>query len=168
MILTNGDVLGIDIGNVITEGGNEMFSPQFLNARQMPGAFESIQKLVTEIFGPEKVFLVSKCGVNMQRKTVEWLRHHKFYELTGVKEDHVHFCLERHQKAAICQKLRITIFIDDRLEILGYLTKVDPPKTALYLFKPNEKEVRKYSQFRPYVKGVESWEEVVQNLFMLK
>jgi hypothetical protein len=149
LILTNGDVLGIDIGNVITEGGNEMFSSQFLSARQMPGAFGAIKKLVTEIFGPEKVFLVSKCGVKMQDKTREWLQHHNFYGLTGVKEDHVHFCLERHKKATICQKLRITIFIDDRLEVLGHLTKVDPPKTALYLFKPREQEVRKYEQFRP-------------------
>lgn len=168
MILTHRDVLGIDIGNVITEGGNEMFSPQFLNARQMPGAFESIKKLVTEIFGPEKVFLVSKCGPKMQQKTVEWLRHHNFYELTGVKEDHVRFCLERHDKAVICQKLRITIFIDDRLEVLGYLTKVDPPKTALYLFKPSEREVQRNAEFRPHVIRVESWKEAVKNLFILK
>ena len=167
MILTNGDILGIDIGNVITEGGNEMFGAQFLNTRQMPSAFEAVKELVANVFGPEKVFLVSKCGVKMQEKTREWLRHHKFYELTGVREDHVHFCLERHQKATICQKLRITIFIDDRLEILGHLTKVDPPKTALYLFKPNEREVRKYAKFRPYVVRVESWEELVRNLFML-
>lgn len=158
------EILGIDIGNVITQVGNEIFSPNFLEAKQMPGAFEGIRKLVSSRFGPDNVFLVSKCKDRMQKRTAEWLKHHNFYEVTGVREDHVHFCFERHEKAPICLRFGINIFIDDRLEILDHLHITLPSPKSLLLFQGKEREIARYSESLKLVTQVESWEEVLREL----
>ena len=152
-------MLGIDIGYVLIAGGNEIFTDKFLSAPAVPGAFETVRELVEKRFGAN-VHLVSKCSYNMQRKTREWLKDHRFYELTGVSQDHVWFCYERYQKDGICQRLGITHFIDDRLEILGSLTTVG----NLYLFQPRTREVQQFAQYLIKVKQVNSWAEIAREL----
>ncbi|HSX24635.1 MAG TPA: hypothetical protein VLG69_01580 [Candidatus Andersenbacteria bacterium] len=153
------EILGIDIGGVITAGGNEMFTDNFLEVQAMPDCFEVIQRLVTERFG-ERVYLVSKCGMRMQQKSVEWLCHHNFFDLTGVKSDHVEFCQHRSGKAPICDRLGITHFIDDRLEVLGYLTSV----SNIYLFRPKPSEVNRFSHHLPKVRQMNSWRDILKEL----
>jgi hypothetical protein len=91
----------------------------------------------------------------VQSKTLRWLKHHRFYELTGVKLRHVHFCLEREAKAVICRKLRITHFIDDRLDVLLNLKTV----SNLYLLQAvddvNDAELARHSIHR-----VRNWQEI--------
>ena len=152
-------VLGVDIGGVITKGGNEIFTDAFLESPQMGGAFEAVRMLVANRFG-NNVYLVSKCGENMQKKTRLWLSHHRFYEVTGIPESHVRFCLERHQKASICEELGITHFVDDRLEVLGSLTTV----SNLYLFQPRPNEMRRFAHFLNRVRQVNAWEEILREL----
>lgn len=155
----NEEVLGIDIGGVITAGGNEMFTEDFLAVQVMPDCFEVIKRLVAEKFG-ERVYLVSKCGTRMQQKSSEWLAHHKFFDLTGVTSDHVVFCKDRSGKAPICERLGITHFVDDRLEVLGYLTSV----RNLYLFQPKPNEVHRFSHHLPKVRKMNSWQEILKEL----
>lgn len=157
------EILGIDIGNVITAGGNEVFTPDFLTGPAMPGAFEAIKKLV-EKFGRAHVWLVSKCGQQTETRTVQWLEHHGFFESTDVCRGHVIFCRKRHEKAPICERIGITHFIDDRLEVLSHMTFIDPPM-KLYLFKPRPSEVEKFFRFLPHVIRVESWEAVLNKFF---
>lgn len=89
-------------------------------------------------------------------KTRNWLRMQNIYQQTGIDPDQVWFCLERNEKAEICKVLGITHFIDDRLEVLGYLTSV-PHKVLL---RPNPREVERFPQFLPSVTRVQSWNEV--------
>ena len=127
----------------------------------MGGAFEAVRMLVANRFG-NNVYLVSKCGENMQKKTRLWLSHHRFYEVTGVPESHVWFCLKRDEKAGICEKLGVTHFVDDRLEILGSLRDIVEHR---YLFRPKSNEVRRYAHFLDGVlQQVQTWEEVLQYL----
>ncbi len=154
-------VLGVDIGGVIIDRINDgtdtsFFSENYLHTTEVPGVFEALRRLVAEKFG-DKVFLVSKCGQRTSDKTLAWLEYHDFHRITGVGSDAVHFCRERHQKAPICQKLGITHFVDDRLEILGRLATV----STLYLFQPNSKEIRKFAQFLSRVHQVQSWQEIL-------
>ena len=62
----------------------------------------------------------------MQAKTLAWLDAVDFYSRTGLDKSHVEFCLERRDKAVICQKLEITLFIDDRVPIMQILRSVVP------------------------------------------
>lgn len=101
--------------------------------------------------------LVSKCSEPTQARTREWLKHHRFFEQTGISTGNLHFCLERQEKAIICKDLKITHFIDDRLEVLSYLIDITP---HLYLFSPNSSEMSEYKKHLRKVRQVESWLEL--------
>lgn len=119
-------ILGLDIGNVIIGGrgedtsfiGKSVTPEELLKTPEVRGAFAAIQKLVP-LF--EAVHLVSKAYPNTQRKTREWLKGKDFFTRTGVKEENMHFCLERPEKRLICEQQRIDIFVDDRWDILDSL-----------------------------------------------
>jgi len=152
--------IGVDIGNVIIGGdtdNNAMFSDQYLMAPELPGAIETIAWLNQRSPFRGRVFLVSKCGENVQRKTWEWLAGRKFYEVTGVAEANVRFCEHRNEKAPIAKQLALTHFVDDRLEILKYL---DGICASRFLFRGKAKEIKEHLDALRTVTPVESWKEL--------
>ncbi len=94
-----------------------------------PGAFDAVRDIV-ELFDGD-AWLVSKCGKTVQDKTKRWLRHWNFYGETGLKPENLRFCLKRPEKAGHCKQLKLTYFIDDRLDVLEHLQGIVP---NLYLF----------------------------------
>ena len=104
-----------------------------LKVPAVEGAFEGVSRLVRAFSG--RVWLVSKCGSNIQRRTLKWLEAHDFWTHTGVAEDHVRFCKERPQKALATRQLGLTHFIDDRSDVLEALDGVVGNR---YLFRPAE------------------------------
>jgi hypothetical protein len=145
--------LGVDIGRVILdrEAGND--------GGFVEGSIEALVRLVDERFG-ERVHLVSKCGPNMQSRILNTFEFHRFYEQTGIARERVHFCRERHQKAPICTELDISIFIDDRVEVLNYLTSV----RRRIAFCPRFEEMRRHQRAdRPFVQAY-SWDDVLVDL----
>ncbi len=157
-------VLGVDIGGVIIDrvrndnSDTSFFSDNYLRTSAVRGAFQAIARIREHFDG--QVYLVSKCGESVERKTRLWLVNMNFYGLTGLRETNVHFCRTRAGKAPICVRLGITHFVDDRLEVLSYLTMVKKK----YLFQPNEKEVEKFKQHLEFVQQVHSWEEVLKDI----
>ncbi|MFK4087070.1 hypothetical protein ACI2LF_23380 [Kribbella sp. NPDC020789] len=129
--------LGIDIGRVIIDGttgpGDTSFfaggTEAMLRTPAVPGAFEAITRLVP-LF--DETWLVSKCGPRIQERSLTWLRHHRFFEQTGIPADHVRFCLQRPQKADHCADLGITHFVDDKPDVIAAITPVVPNR---YLFR---------------------------------
>ena len=160
------DILGVDVGGVIIdrvsdESDTSFFGDNYLRTPAVDSAFEALRLLNADRFAG-RVFLVSKCGARVQAKTLDWLEHHRFYDLTGVPREHVRFCRKRHEKAGICQELGVTHFVDDRLEVLSYLEAVP----ALYLFRPDSDEVGRFASFLPRVRQVTSWPELLQRLHL--
>ncbi|MBX9948180.1 MAG: hypothetical protein K2Y39_03345 [Candidatus Obscuribacterales bacterium] len=158
--MNNIEKLGVDIGGVIIENHNvsadtSFMSKNFLSTPATADAFIELKRLNEGRF-KDRVFLVSKCGPSVQSKTRKWLKHNNFYEITGISEDKVHFCLERIEKAEISHSLGLTAFVDDRLEILGYLKHL----SDLFLFKPQEAEVEENREHLPLVTVVNSWAEL--------
>lgn len=129
--------LGIDIGRVIIAGGAGAGDTSFfsgdtaamLRTPAVPDAFEAIARLVP-LFGD--TWLVSKCGPRVQRRSREWLLHHRFFERTGIPPEQVRFCLRRPDKAVHCADLGITHFVDDKPDVIAAITPVVPHR---YLFK---------------------------------
>ena len=155
------DILGVDIGGVIIGQGNDsndtsFFSDNFLATPAMPGVFAELARLVDTKFG-DQVYLVSKCRKRVQDRSLAWLQHRRFFELTGISPDNVRFCRKRPRKAAIARKLRLTHFVDDRLEVLGYL---DTVVENLYLFRPKPDEIQRHRQHLPRVRIVQSWTDL--------
>jgi hypothetical protein len=158
------DRLGVDVGGVIIDRVNDaldtsFFGDNYLQTAAVDGAFDALRALNAGPFWG-RVFLVSKCGPRVQAKTLAWLEHHGFHERTGIPEDHVHFCRKRPEKEGICRELGITHFVDDRLEVLSYLSGVP----ALYLFRPDPAEVSRYARFLPRVRQVATWQEILHDL----
>lgn len=154
------EILGIDIGGVIIDRANDgtdtsFFSFNYLNTTAVEGAFTTIARLVNGKFG-HHVHLVSKCGRAVEEKTRIWLTHHDFYRITGVSPGNVHFCRERADKHGICERLRVTHFIDDRLEVLSYLKTV-PNR---YLFQGRRPDLHRFSHVLPDVQCVEFWSDI--------
>ena len=123
-------VLGVDIGRVIIEGDGP--DTNFLNgtddeamrAPAMHGCFDSLQRL-TRLFAG-RVWLVSKCGKKVQDRSRKWLDRHRFFQATGIPYGQLRFCKERKEKAPICLDLGVTIFIDDRLDVLAHMQGIVP------------------------------------------
>jgi hypothetical protein len=137
--------LGIDIGRVLiaAEGANgadtSFIGGSLEDALSTPpyeGMFNAVAPLVDKFGG--RVWLVSKCGPSVQAKSRAWLRHHRFFERTGIAPTNLRFCLERPQKADHCRELCITHFIDDRTDVLRHLEGIVPNR---YLFGPQRKPV---------------------------
>jgi hypothetical protein len=85
-----------------------------------------------------RVWIISKCGENTQRKTLAWLDHHDFYGCTGVPRGNVRFCRQRSEKAVHCREVGITHMIDDRVDVHREIRGMVP---HLYLFGPQDGEV---------------------------
>ncbi len=123
--------IGIDIGRVIIQGDGPDTSfvggsdEEALRAPAVDGAFASLARIVA-LFGPDDVFLVSKCGKRVEARTRTWLAHHRFFEATGIREENLRFCRAREQKAPICAELGIRFFVDDRIDVLAFMTAVVP------------------------------------------
>lgn len=156
--------IGIDIGRVIIGpviGGKADTSflgsslEKAMDTPPSPGAIEGVARLVTLFKG--NAWLVSKCGPNVQRKTKAWLKHWDFYEQTSMPPAHVRFCLERPQKAIHCKQLKLTHFIDDRLDVLIHLRELVP---NLYLFG----EQPKLDGIPDWVSQVLDWDETVEEI----
>jgi len=129
------DVLGIDIGNVIIDGGaggdTSFFGGDHLRTPAMAGALEAIARLSRERFGG-RVHLVSKAYPRTEARTRQWLAARDFATVTGVPEDQWHFVKERPEKGPLCAALGITHFVDDKLENLQHAR--DHGAGGLYLF----------------------------------
>ncbi len=159
------ETLGVDIGGVLIDRvadgtDTSFFSSRFLETPAVTDGFTTLARLARERFGPA-VHLVSKCGPQVQEKTRLWLIHHRFSEITGIPLERVHFCRTREEKAPICKRLQVTHFVDDRFDVLSYLTTVP----RLYLFQPRDKDLARSTREKlPGLCVVQSWSAIAEDL----
>lgn len=158
--------MGVDVGGVIIDGARNdgtdtsLHSVRYLETTAVPGAFDALRRLTAERFG-EGLFVISKCGPDVQRRTLEWMTHHHFFARTGIAPSRIHFCRAQCEKGSLCADLGITHYVDDRIEVLMYLTTV-PHR---YLFRPDEREVQRFARALPEVRRrMEGWDEVLAEL----
>lgn len=155
------NALGIDIGGVIVLRVNDgsttsFFGDRFLENQPIEGAFEGIRRLGEERFG-DHVYLVSRCRDDTRRRTIEWFDHHGFWAATGLTQDRIHFCLERHEKDLVCAQLGIGYFIDDHMDVLRQLESV-PNR---FLFKPTPEDLVEFADALGMVTITQEWPELV-------
>lgn len=121
-------VLGVDIGGVLVDRAAEHSDTSFFGDRPMetpivPGAFEALAFLAGGPF-EYRVHLVSKAGPRIAGMSREWLVSKGFFPTTAISPGNLHFVRRRLDKAEVCERLGITHFIDDRLDVLGHLGMV--------------------------------------------
>lgn len=159
--------IGIDIGGVIigqdTDEPDLFFSKKFLSAKPTPHCFETI-KTIIDTFSNENVFIISKCGTDVQKKSIAWLEDKLFFTQTGFKRENIHFCLERQDKAIIAASLNLTHFIDDRYTVLMHMESLTTIE-KLFLFNPNvEEEKLMISSHSKKTMKITSWLELKKML----
>jgi hypothetical protein len=112
--------LGVDFGRVIQGGAAETGAADTVlldggpeEAMRTPstaGAFEVLPRVVARFGG--RAWVISKCGQRIQRRTLQWLDHHDFYQRTGIPRGNVRFCRRRADKAVHCAEPGITHMIE--------------------------------------------------------
>jgi hypothetical protein len=140
------EVLGLDLGNTIFDKHKNEF----------PHAIRVIERLASQRFGRENVFVISKVTPEQKIRALSRLREIDFYTRTGMPEDHVEFCAERHEKAPICERLGITHHVDDRPDVMIHLTTV----SHKYLFQPIAEHVKRHLHRLAGCYTVEHWLEI--------
>lgn len=157
--------IGVDVGGVIIDkdkndnSDTSLFGPNYLNAKDVDWAIDSIGLLNRKHSQfKDQVWIVSKCGENIEKRTREWMEHCRFHEVTGIPKERLYFCRHRADKAPIAQKLGLTHFIDDKLEVLGYMKDVVPNRI---LFNPSISEMKRAGPLGGPVFPVYSWKDVI-------
>jgi hypothetical protein len=168
---------GFDVGGVLipieaspfasshTRDAEDTLIMDYSKTLPAPGALEAVAKLVATL-GADRVFAVSRASAATARKTVAWMQHWRFFAATGFRADNIRFCAGRADKAPICDALGITHYVDDRLEVLHWLSFTKSVKDFL-LFQPTEHEIAKtIARHKPHVRyvTVSTWSEVVRQV----
>lgn len=121
--------LGVDVGGVIValRGRDEdtsFFGTRPLETPAVAGVVDALAALTIQPFAG-RIHLISKAGPKVAANTRAWLAHHDFFDRTGIAAANLHFVRERRDKAPVCQRLGITHFVDDRLDVLAHLDTVE-------------------------------------------
>lgn len=152
-------ILGVDIGGVIIDrvkgdaSDTSMFSGRWIETPEVEGAIDAVADLAKGRFGG-RVHVVSKAGNRMRIRSLEWLKGRHFFGRTGIPEGNLHFCYNRRDKTDICRRLGVTHFVDDRCEVLSYIS---PFVGRLILFRGEDRDARDYPEVWPKVVRVASW-----------
>mmetsp|Transcript_21649 Transcript_21649/g.35194 ORF Transcript_21649/g.35194 Transcript_21649/m.35194 type:complete len:166 (-) Transcript_21649:526-1023(-) len=121
--------IGIDFGETI--GRIDEDDP-------LPFAFEMTRHLVGK-FGAQNMFIVSKAGVEMERKTRHWLTTSHFYSRTKFVKEQVVFVREYHEKANLVQSLGINVFLDDSVKVVRSLSAISTVDRIFWMHaKPSD------------------------------
>ncbi len=158
--------LGVDLGNVIIDHIGFGTTPEFFRSGDynkippVPGVITALRHLNQERFNGD-IFVVYNASDIAEQKILSWLKSHEFFEQTGISPDRVRRTQNGRDKSSICAIYQATHFVDDRLEVLGYLVgKV----SNLYLLRPQEDEVEQHRDFLIHIQQFMKWDDIVKLL----
>ena len=146
-------IIGIDFGNTIVQTVK-----RHGERKEFPNAI----KVITKMAEKHPIHIISKVDERQMIEVKRWLRDNLFFERTGIPRDHLHFCAERRDKNEICLRLKVTHHIDDRPEVVAFLSN----DIKGYLFRPVPKDVVKFFHSLRNACIVQSWKEI-EDMFLL-
>ena len=136
--------IGLDLGNTIVDRSNNNVPFEY--------AFETIKWFKDEVF--DDVFIVSRVNSEQRERSLKWLSDHCFYDLTGVPESNVYYCFDRRDKAVFVKGLGISVFIDDRIDVLTAMSD----DVIKILYSNDENSIKLANNYGIYV--CKNWKEV--------
>ncbi len=147
------EVVGYDLGGTIYKRANG----ELLLDR---GALRVIRRLTTEKFGINS-HIISKVNEEQKLRAIEAMREEDLCGITGIPRENVEFCEERHQKAALAERIGITHFIDDRPEVLIPMTSVP----FRFLIRGSAEDLEMFGDKLEGIIRVQSWAEIEAYMF---
>ena len=156
-------IFGTDIGGVLAPPVNpsqkDQTDDQSLSEfLPIPDSFRVLSRIANELLKPEDTFVVSYCDQATEVISRRWLDIHNFFEITKIPRNNLYYCRDRKFKNPICQKLRITDFVDDNIKVISILETV-PNR---YLFRTKVKEL---TIIDSSITIVRSWIDIEQEYF---
>nr|WP_246425527.1 hypothetical protein [Streptomonospora nanhaiensis] len=156
--------LGVDVGGVIirrSDGDQDtsFFGEHPMRTPAVEGAFEALAELAAGPFDG-RVYVISKAKPDTAHRTIEWLHHHDFERRTGITRERMHFVLNRGDKAPVCERLGITHFVDDRIDVLRHLTMV-PHR---YLFTGGLGDEPRPTVIPPWAEHTDDWKALAESI----
>ena len=114
--------IGLDVGGVLLDrslGADEasFFGTRPMDTPVMPGALEAVRTLAALFEG--RILIVSRAGHRTRELSRRWLGLHGFLGDERIPPSHIYFVERRSEKAALCQALGVTHFVDDHLDVLS-------------------------------------------------
>lgn len=171
MDIRSGGVL-VDFGNVIiahwlTDITQDNFDTIEYNLiPEVPDAFDGL-KLLNESCGGNLLVIYNATNV-AEEKIRKWLLCHDFAARTGISLTRVVRSKTGRDKLAHVQHwcdidYRITVVVDDRLEVLNRFVDKAP---VLFLFRPQAEEVKLFNHGETLsrVRVVWTWSEIIESL----
>jgi len=127
IVVPSNPVLGVDVGGVLAERLAGDSDTSFFGGRPMAtpvvaGALDAVTALSAALGG--RVHIVSKAGPRTSELSRRWLGLHGFLGDDKVPQGQVHFVRRREDKHPVCERLEITHFVDDMVDVLSYLQTV--------------------------------------------
>lgn len=156
---------GTDIGRVLAEHATMELLGQpgrHLAVPEIDGSFDALGLIRRERF-PDSTFVISMCDEQTEVRSKEWLAHREFTARTGVAWDHIIYCRTFAEKALIAARLGLTVFVDDRSEVLSHFNNGE----KLFLFRPDEQECAPFSQHLKKMTKVQNWQQIVASTISL-
>lgn len=159
MFASHAPIIGIDIGGVITlppkgiDREDPFVGKDYLLVPKVDDSFSVIAELVEKFH----VVIISKAGAVVQRKTNEWFEDQNFFQKTGLPHTRVFYTATRDEKTRVAIEHGVTHFIDDKLEVLGYMMGCIP---NLFAFNTERRQRERYPYVATMVAHVNSWQEL--------
>lgn len=152
--------IGIDIGGVIRGDFDKSLSvQQYMAVNPLDNATKVIKSII-DAYGAENTFIISRCPKYAEKVNIKWLEKQKMFADIGFMRKNVYFCRERTDKAKIAKRLKLTHFIDDRVEVLDVMKDIVKYR-ILFTGGNNHEESNDKS-----IVALDSWDKV-QNLLNL-
>jgi len=146
--------LGVDFGGVIVSASDEGTSRSSRNGfgdlDPVPGAFEALRTFA-DLLG-SRVWVMSKASRGTERWTRQWLGSHHFFQTTRIPWHHVLFVSDRAGKRYLCQRYKITHFVDDQIANLELLIG---HVGHLFIFGASARDISRPQQ----IKAVSDWKD---------
>ena len=98
----------------VTAMQEEVYQGMTLSAPPIPGALEHLRELEGELY------IVSARRLKVVRFAQQWLMRYGVFDI--IPAERIFFCESKHDKRAICDRLGITAFVDDQLDVLQLLS----------------------------------------------
>ena len=134
--------IGCDIGGVVKE---------LTSQNQIPNALNSLNKLLES----NEIIFISKCRDNYMQLTKQWL------EINSLDKIPIYFCDTYSGKIEIARREKISVMIDDKLQVLSTF-----PESIIKIWLCDDQKkitgAKKYQQdLLKSVKLVNCWDDIV-------
>ncbi len=159
-VLMAGEVFVTTIGGVLFDhvdptSDRSLYGDGYLEMPEVPGAFDALAALVDR-FGDRR-YVFFKCRLEAEERTRDWLIRRRFFERTGIRNDHVAFYRKDRMRLLACKELHATHVVDRSMETLLMYRFV----RCRILFRARPHEIKKYFFSLRRVHQVHEWSEIV-------